>query len=168
MTSPLLTTKGVPPFGANGLAFNKAGTALLVANTGDDSVVTIPVANGTAGTPAVLAYGIDGADGLILDEDDNIWIAANQADEIFVLDPTGKVIAKRGDFNGIDRKGAAKGLLFPASLVFSGDYVYVTNSVVNLSQIGFPAVDSQWAAEVTRYTVSRIHKRIPRISGEDD
>jgi len=34
---------------------------------------------------------INGADGLIIDEHDNLGVAANQADEIVVLDPTGRV-----------------------------------------------------------------------------
>src|SRR5712691_8774613 len=42
-SSPLLTTSGVPGFGANGLAFNKNRTALFVANTGNDTIVRIPV-----------------------------------------------------------------------------------------------------------------------------
>ena len=162
LTSPLLATTGVPPFGANGMAFNNSGNALFVANTGNDSVVKIPVTGGAAGTPAVFANSINGADGLIIDEDDNLWIAANQSDEIVVLDPSGKAIAKLGDFNGVDRKGAARGLLFPASLVFSGDDVLVTNLVLDLRLFGLPTLDSQWAAEVTRYTVSRLPKRIPR------
>ena len=144
------------------MAFNNSGNALFVANTGNDSVVKIPVTGGAAGTPAVFANSINGADGLIIDEDDNLWIAANQSDEIVVLDPSGKAIAKLGDFNGADRKGAARGLLFPASLVFSGDDVLVTNLVLDLRLFGLPTLDSQWAAEVTRYTVSRLPKRIPR------
>ena len=36
-----------------------------------------------------------------LDSSDNIWAAANQADEIVVVDPTGKAIAKLGDFDGV-------------------------------------------------------------------
>lgn len=163
-TDPLLGTKGVPPFGANGLAFNSSGT-LLVANTGDDSVVQIPVSGGTAGKASILAYSINGADGLIVDANDNIWVAANQSDEIVVLDPTGKVIAKLGDFNGIDPNGAARGLLFPASLVFSGEFVLVTNLALDLAMpgFGFPTVDSQWAAQVTRYTVSKISRHLPPI-----
>ena len=42
VTHPLLTTTGVPGFGANGLAFNRSETALFVANTGNDTVVKIP------------------------------------------------------------------------------------------------------------------------------
>ena len=152
--------QGEPPFGANGLAFNRKGTALLVTNTGDDAVITIPVASGSPGMPAVLAYGVNGADGLIVDEDDNIWVAANQSDEVVVLDPKGKVIAKLGDFEGIDNRGAAVGLLFPASLVASGQFIYVTNLVLDTRLFGFPTVDSQWAAQATRYTVSKINRHI--------
>jgi sugar lactone lactonase YvrE len=160
-SGPLLQTTGVPPFGANGLAFNNAGTALFVANTGNDSVVKIPVSGGVAGAASVLAYSINGADGLIIDESDNIWVCANQSDEIVVLDPTGKVIAKLGDFNGIDNQGAARGLLFPASLVFSGNFVLVTNLALDLGTVfGLPTVDSQWAAQVTTYTVSKINRNL--------
>ena len=105
----MLTTTGVPPFGANGLAFNKAGNALFVANTGNDTIVKIPVTGGTPGTPAVFVNSINGADGLILDGHDNLWVAANQADEIVVLDPTGKVIAKLGDFDGHRQERRAAG-----------------------------------------------------------
>jgi sugar lactone lactonase YvrE len=165
--SDLLTTTGKPPFGANGIAFNRAGDALIVANTGDDTLISIPVNNGSAGTPVVLTNSINGADGLIIDEDDNIWVCANQEDEIVVVDPTGKVIAKLGDFEGIDNKGAAKGLLFPASLAFNGNFVLVTNLVLDTRLFGFPTTDSQWAAQVTRYTVSKIQRRLPPMQGGD-
>ena len=124
----------------------------------------IPVSAGVAGAPEVLAYSINGADGLIIDPSDNIWVCANQSDEIVVLDPTGKVIAKLGDFNGVDNQGAARGLLFPASLVFSGNFVLVTNLALDLGTVfGIPTVDSQWAAQVTRYTVSKINRTLPPI-----
>jgi sugar lactone lactonase YvrE len=168
-SDPLLTTSGVPPFGANGLAFNREGTVLYVANTGDDAIITIPVSGGTAGTASVLASGINGADGVAVDDADNIWVVANQSDEIVVIDPTGKAIAKLGDFDGIDNKGAARGLLFPASLVFSGESVLVTNLALDLGKIfGFPTVDSQWAAQVTRYTVSKINRHLPPVHGGKD
>ena len=53
LTDPLRATGGKPPFGANGLAFNRAGTALLVTNTGDDAVIRVPVSAGHPGTPTV-------------------------------------------------------------------------------------------------------------------
>jgi sugar lactone lactonase YvrE len=164
VSSALLTTTGVPPFGANGLGFNRAHDALFVANTGNDTVVRIPVSSGgVAGTPAVFVNGINGADGLLVDRDDNLWVVANQADEIVVVDPSGKVIAKLGDFDGLDRDGAPKGLLFPASLVRVGDSIYVTNLALDLRLFGLPqAVDSQWAAATRRYTVARLPARLPK------
>ena len=166
VTDPLLGTTGVPPFGANGLAFNKMETALFVANTGNDTVVKIPVVRGTPGTPGVFANSINGADGLIIDDDDNIWVAANQADEIVVLDPSGRAIAKLGDFDGIDAQGEPIGLLFPASLVRSGDFIYVTNLALDLRLFGLAqSVDSQWAAQVTTHTVAKIPARLPPIRG---
>jgi len=167
VTDPLLGTSGTPPFGANGLAFNKNGRALFVANTGDDRVIRIPVNDdGTAGKPEIFVNSINGADGLIIDKDDNLWVAANQADEIVVLDKTGRVIAKLGDFDGIDQRGAPKGFLFPASLARHGDWIYVTNLALDIRLFGLPqAVDSQWTAQVKSHTISRIRVRIPRLSG---
>jgi len=166
VTDPLLTTTGVPGFGANGLAFNMPANALFVANTGNDTVVRIPVTGGVAGTPAVFVNSINGADGLVIDDDDNIWVAANQADEIVVLDPTGRVIAKLGDFGGIDRQRRPIGLLFPASLVFHGNFLYVTNLSLDLRLFGVTqTVDSQWAAQVTSHTVARIRAKIPHVPG---
>jgi sugar lactone lactonase YvrE len=164
--SPLLTTTGVPPFGANGLAFNKAGDTLFVCNTGNDSVVQVPVTDGAAGTPAVFVNSVNGCDGLILDEQDNLWLAANQSDEIVVVNPSGRVIAKLGDFGGVDAGGAPIGLLFPASLVRSGGFIYVTNLALDLRLFGFAQpVDAQWAAQVTTHTVSRIPAVIPAVPG---
>ena len=163
----LLTPSGVPPFGANGIEFNNARTAMLVANTANDQIITIPVSNGqssnpTAGQPAILVNSINGADGIAIDGDDNIWVAANQGDEIVVIDPTGKVIAKLGDFEGVDERGIPQGLLFPASPAFSPDgrTLYVTNLALDLRlATGSPAsqtIDSQWTDQVRRYTVSAL------------
>jgi DNA-binding beta-propeller fold protein YncE len=163
LADPLLTTTGKPPFGANGLAFNRAGTALLIANTGDDAVITVPVSGGKPGKPTVLAYSVNGADGIMTDADDNIWVCANQSDEVVVLDPHGTVIAKLGDFYGIDHRGAAEGLLFPASIVASGEFIYVTNLVLDTRLFGFPTVDSTWAAQVTKYTISKINRHLPPV-----
>jgi sugar lactone lactonase YvrE len=168
VASPLLATSGVPPFGANGLAFNRNRSALFVANTGNDTVVRIPVlAGGAAGAPEVFVNSINGADGLIIDESDNLWVAANQADEIVVVDPSGRVIAKLGDFNGLDAHGSPRGLLFPASLVRHGEFLYVTNLALDLRLFGLAQpVDAQWAADVKRHTVARIRARVPGVQGD--
>jgi streptogramin lyase len=170
VTDPLLLPnagsqpEGVPPFGANGIEFNKKGD-MFVANTAIDSIVEIPVANGIPGTPFVFTNSINGADGIAIDSDDNLWVAANQADEIVVVDPTGKAIAKLGDFNGV-QGGTTDGLLFPASPAFSkdGHWLYVTNLELDLTTIGIKqAVDSQWAAQVTRHSIAKLGARIPPI-----
>jgi DNA-binding beta-propeller fold protein YncE len=157
---PLLRTTGVPPFGANGLRFNKEETALFVANTGNDTIVKIPVALNPAGkrTATVFTNSIGGADGLITDDKDNLWVAANQSDEIVVVDPTGRVIEKLGDFAGVSSEGQPVKLLFPASLRFSGKRLLVTNLALDLRIFSptFASVDSEWCAQVTRYTVVSI------------
>jgi sugar lactone lactonase YvrE len=166
VTSPLLLPNGVPPFGANGLAFNSAGV-LFVANTANDTVVEIPVANGVPGTAKVFVNSINGADGLIIDDEDNLWVAANQSDEIVVVDPSGKAIAKLGDFDGIAPDGSPRGLLFPASPVFFDGFVYVTNLALDLRDFNpeFNAVDSQWTAQVTTWNVARISRHLPPVQG---
>jgi sugar lactone lactonase YvrE len=159
VTDPLLTTTGIPPFGANGIEFNHAFTKMFVANTGNDTVVQIPVTNGTPGKPSVFVNSINGADGIAVDEHDNLWVAANQNDEMDVVSPEGKLIARVGDFEGVDDHGLPHGLLFPASPAFSLDreYLYVTNLALDLRVFGITqAVDSQWCAQVRHFTVSKI------------
>ena len=169
----LLATDGFPGFGANGIAFNNAQSALFVANTGNDTVVRIPLPSGPSGTPGkpeVFVNSINGADGLIIDANDNVWVAANQADEIVVVNPAGRAIAKLGDFDGIDQQGAPVGLLFPASLVMVGNFIYVTNLSLDLEHAFKtpPAVDSAWAAKVKRHTIARIHAKVPPIREPSD
>ena len=157
---------GVPPFGANGVEFNRTGDKLFVANTANDTIVQIPVDHGTAGTPTVFVNSINGADGIAIDGQDNLWAAANQGDEIVVVNPAGKVIAKLGDFNGVDKNGVPHGLLFPASPAFSADgrFLYVTNLALDLRLFGLPqAIDSQWCAQVKLYTISKIPTHIPPL-----
>jgi sugar lactone lactonase YvrE len=168
--SALLRTAGVPPFGANGLRFNRLETALFVANTGDDTVIKIPVAGGTAGTPTIFVNAINGADGLLIDEHDNLWVAANQADEIVVVDPTGRAIAKLGDFGGLTHSGKPIHLLFPASIRFSGKNLLVTNLALDLRIFSpdFATVDSEWAAQVSRYTIAKLPARIPEVRGSSE
>jgi sugar lactone lactonase YvrE len=158
-------SNGIPPFGANGVEFNKAGTAVFVANTALDWIVKIEVSGGQPGNAAVFTNSINGCDGIAVDRNDNLWVAANQADEMVVVDPTGKVIAKLGDFDGV-RNGVTNGLLFPASPAFSkdGQWLYVTNLELDLTKIGLPqAVDSQWAAQVQRHSIAKLGARIPPI-----
>ena len=172
LQNPLLTTSGVPPFGANGMEFNHDQSILFVANTGNDTIVQIPVSEGNPGPAKVFVNSINGADGIAIDKHGNLWVAANQSDEIDVISPSGKLLARLGDFNGVDRRGLPHGLLFPASPAFSNDgkFLFVTNlaldlRIFNLVQAG----DSQWCAQVKHYTVSKIRTQFePLGSGRDD
>jgi hypothetical protein len=182
VSSALLKPTRIPPtIGANGLAFNSKNTTLFVANTANDTIVKIPVTGSTLepGTPEVFVNRIGGGpDGLIIDEHDNLWIACNQSNEILVLEPTqGRVIAKLGDFGGIDRDGAPIGFLWSNSLVFHGDDVLVANLSLDvetaISQLAdelglahlvarnLRTIDGPWARQVKVHTISKIKKRIP-------
>ena len=98
-----------PPFGANGVEFNNEHTILYVADTAYHQIIQIPVnPRRHAGTASIFITGINAPDGIMIDRDDNIWICSNQEDEIVVVDKTGKVIAKLGDFYGIDRNGSRR------------------------------------------------------------
>jgi sugar lactone lactonase YvrE len=172
--SPLLGpgTGLTPPFGANGVEFNNAGTVMYVANTAFHQIIKIPVnPNGTAGAAAIFITGINAPDGIAIDKHDNLWVCANQEDDIIVIDKTGKVIAKLGDFNGVSEHGVVRGLLFPASLAFSLDRktLYVSNLTLFLPFAGaLAAVDSPWMLEVKRYTVAKLRAAIPPLGDDED
>src|SRR3984893_11602989 len=164
-----------PPFGANGVEFNNAGTIMFVANTAFHQIIQIAVnTDRSAGTASIFISGINAPDGIAIDRDDNIWICANQEDEIVVVDKTGKVIAKLGDFRGIDPKGIVRGLLFPASLAFSkdGKTLYVSNLTLYLPYAdpnpGNLAIDSAWTLQVNGYTVSQLPAKIPPFPDQGD
>jgi sugar lactone lactonase YvrE len=182
VSSTLLKPTRIPPtIGANGLAFNNKKTALFVANTANDIIVKIPVSGPAMepATPEVFVNRVGGGpDGLVIDEHDNLWVACNQSNEIMVLEPKhGRVIAKLGDFKGIDRQGAPIGFLWSNSLVFHGDDVLVTNLSFDietaLSQLSdelglahlvgknLQTIDGPWAKQVKVHTVSRIKRQIP-------
>jgi hypothetical protein len=99
------------------------------------------VAVGPDGTVYSASYGYN-----------NLWVAANQGDEIVVVDPSGRVVAKKGDFNGVAIDGSIQGLRFPASVEFSPDKrrLHITNLALYLPFAGVPtiAVDSGWTRQV--------------------
>ncbi len=146
---PLLATAGFPPFGANGLALSGDESVLFIANTGDDRVLAL-----TLGTSRISVFtdGIDGADGLAVDGKGRLWVAANQADTVFQLNEHGRVVGKVGEFRGIRADGTPDGLLFPASMVFVGDSMFVTNLAIALT----PAIGDEPEEDVTRWTLSRV------------
>ncbi len=174
----------VPPFGANGVEFNNEYTEMYVANTAYHSIVEVPLTFNHDGSvsltgkpAAVLTTGINAPDGIAVDRRDRIWVVANQEDEIDVIDPNAvdalgniaaKVVAKRGDFDGISRSGTIEGLLFPASPAFSpdGKTLYVSNLALYLPYAGVPqtSIDLPWTLEVEHYTIAAIGGDIPDLT----
>ena len=106
---------------------------------------------------------------MILDDQDNLWVCANQSDEIVVVDKNGKVVAKLGDFEGLVDDGTPKGLLFPASPGFSRDKktVFVTNLALDLvkgtGSAANVAIDTPWTDQVKHWTVSKIDTRFQAL-----
>jgi len=130
-----------PPFGANGVAFDRNQRFLYVATTEDAKIYRIPVLNhGRAGDLQLFASGeaidatqgtteaLHGADGIMFDVQGNLYVAANSAQhpasglpgELQVLSPEGRLIARYDGFGQND-------LDFPASLVFHERAIYITN-----------------------------------------
>lgn len=114
-----------PPFGANGLAFDRNDRFLYVAMTARDQVFRIAYQDGSLGTIQLFAQGtaggaLDGADGIAFDVRGNLYVCSNQSEEIAVLSPSGDVIAEY-------RGTGANAFNSPASLVFRGRTVYVAN-----------------------------------------
>jgi DNA-binding beta-propeller fold protein YncE len=178
----LLPAPGLsPPVGVNGIEFNPPQCRpavlpceLFAANTANRTILRIIAdANGNAFPATVFVNGINGPDGVAIDSTTipaNIWVASNQSDEIVVIQSggatPGRVIAKLGDFDGLEVFGPGgaqrrvREFLFPASLAFSNlpvppggqRMLYVTN----LASPNMRAIDSPWAALVTDYTVSQL------------
>jgi sugar lactone lactonase YvrE len=176
----------VPPFGANGVEFNNEFTEMYVANTAYHSIVEIPVtlnqdgSVSVTGEAQVLTTGINAPDGIAVDGHDNLWVVANQEDQIDVINPDvvtsqgtlAEVIAKRGDFQGISEDGTVRGLLFPASPAFSldGKYIYTSNLALFLPFAGVPetAIDSPWTLKVKHYTIAKIRAAIPPLTEQEE
>jgi len=153
---PQLATAGFPPFGANGLAFNSDESALFVANTGDDRVLKITDLGSATPTVTVFAESLNGADGLVFDKSSGLlWVCANQADEVVALNANGRIVAKLGEFRGINRDGTPDGLLFPASPVILGNDIFVTNLAIALTG----AAGDEPEEDVKLWTVSKM--RLP-------
>jgi sugar lactone lactonase YvrE len=152
-----------PPFGANGVAFDRNQQFLYVATTEDAKIYRIPVlGDGSAGNLQLFASGeaidatqgtteaLHGADGIMFDVRGNLYVAANSAQhpapgppgELQVLSPDGRLIAR---YDGVGQND----LDFPASLVFHERAIYITslsltdggvNSKLSVMGVPFPGL----------------------------
>ena len=155
LLKPAPAPHGFPGFGANGLAFDAEGAFLYVANTADDRILKVNVATKEV---KEFAESINGADGIAFDSKGRLWVAANQADDVVALNSRGRIVERVGSFEGVGKDGAAKGLLFPASIVLSRGDIYVTNLALPLTPAPDRAGDEP-EEDVDTYTVSRF--RLP-------
>jgi sugar lactone lactonase YvrE len=134
-SSLLAPGTGQPPLGANGIAFDFLFRNVYVSNTSNQQIIRIPVEHdGSAGTAVVFADGatinnnqrttgaLNGADGIAFDLFGNLYVAANQANEIQVISPNGQLAARYSS--------TTLTLDNPASLVFIGDELYFTNASI--------------------------------------
>jgi hypothetical protein len=82
-----------------------------------------------------------------------LWVCANQGDQVVALNANGRPVVRAGEFEGINHDGTPRGLLFPASPVRVGDWIYVTNLSLPLTA----KVGDEPEEDVTRWTISRFH-----------
>jgi sugar lactone lactonase YvrE len=123
------------PVGANGMAFDRGEHSLYVANSGNRQIVRIPVgADRSAAAGQVFADGASldaqlglasptalfAADGIQFDVAGNLYVMANQVNEVQVLSDQGRLIHR---YTGT----GSNALDFNASDVFSGSRLYITD-----------------------------------------
>ena len=86
-----------PPFGANGLAFDRNG-APLCGMTRRDQVFRIAYEGGSLAAIQLFAQGVAGAPWMVprdrVRRSGNLYVCSNQSEEIAVLSPSGDVIAE--------------------------------------------------------------------------
>jgi sugar lactone lactonase YvrE len=130
---------------ANGIAFTKHGD-IVVADTARGAIwrialdrhgrVISPTGCDTTFTPNTLCLDailvqhpyLEGADGIVLDDDDNIYVAANERNSVAVVTGKGRVVELFRNAVGADRLRNAGPLEFPTSPVLVGRKLCMTNS----------------------------------------
>jgi sugar lactone lactonase YvrE len=151
---------GFPPFGANGIAFAKDGSAVFVANMSTHTIYRVGLTGcATACNPGALTVfvgpssGIRGPDNMVFDDVGNLWVASGQTDQVVAVNPQGQIIKRLGSFDGLSNDGAPKGLLQPSGLAFANGKIYVGNEA---NQNLRPATDPIPWAQLKLFTISRV------------
>lgn len=154
----LLSTTHFPTFGANGIAFNNDKTVLYIANTGEGTVLKVLIDENHKATSTIkLVNGLNGPDGLIVDNNNNILVAESFSNQIVKLNPEGNTVDVYGDFEGISKQGIVKGLLFPSDLVLVNEKLFVTNFAVDVTSFGFKQTGTNiYSKQVKRHSIAQI------------
>ncbi len=136
------TTMPVRQYVTNGIAFDSKGN-VYTANTGTGEIQRIEVRPDY--TPGAITTFIRdtlllGADGLIMDDGDNLFVAANYNNSLFRVSPDGRLELVTSDKAGLgrdeagvrvapggERKGPSDVLRFPAELKKVGNTIYIAN-----------------------------------------
>lgn len=136
------TTMPVRIYVTNGIAFDSKGNA-YTANTGTGEISRIEVRPDY--TPGAITTFVKdtlllGADGLVMDESDNLFVTANYNNSLFRISPDGTLQLVTSDRPGMgrdeaggrvapggERKGPSEVLRFPAELKKVGNTIYIAN-----------------------------------------
>jgi sugar lactone lactonase YvrE len=145
-----------PPFGANGIAFDKGERFLYVAMTSRSQILRIRHEDGALGAIELFATGtpggaLHGADGIAFDVKGNLYVCSNQSNQVTVLSPRGRVIA---EYRGTGDHRFSN----PASPVFRGRQVFIANLAL------FEGAAGQHKVSV--FTVP--HAGAPLVPGDED
>jgi sugar lactone lactonase YvrE len=134
------TTMPVRAYTVNGLGFDSKGV-LYTLNTGTGEITSIGIGADSLPRP-ITTFARDrrllGADGLIVDADDNLWVTANFRNTLARVGPDGAVTVvasstPSGSFTdstmvpAYPQTGASNALRFPAELKRIGNTIYLAN-----------------------------------------
>jgi len=116
------TTMPVRVYTVNGVALDKAGR-VYTANTGTGEITRFVVKpDGTAGEQTVFAHDplLIGADGMVTDDQDRLWVSCNYRNALVRIDPSGALTE-------LSASGPDGPLHFPAELKLVGGAAYLSN-----------------------------------------
>lgn len=116
------TTMPVRVYTVNGVALDKQGR-VYTANTGTGEITRFVVKpDGTAGEKSVFAQSalLIGADGMVMDDQDRLWVSCNFRNALVRIDPSGALTE-------VSASGPDGPLHFPAELKLVGGVAYLAN-----------------------------------------